>query len=236
MKKTALAIATMLPLMAGPSFAADSQSGVISVNGTGQIEMAPDIAIISAGVQARSKTTKAALAENNKKMASLFKELEKAGIAKKDIQTSNFNIYPEMRYPQKGQAQPPKIIGYTVNNQVTVKIRKLDSVGTVLTALVGAGANNMSGLRFDVSDKKGKLEEARKAAIKDARAKAQLYAGELGTKIKRLKSLSENGGYNPRPVMMRAAKMEMAMDAPVPVAEGSMSLSITVNTQWELDN
>ncbi|SNZ20813.1 SIMPL domain-containing protein [Cohaesibacter gelatinilyticus] len=237
MKKYLITLAAIIPLMVSPSLAAEQQAGTISINGTGMVEMTPDLAIISAGVHSRSKTTKQALADNNSKMAALFSTLEEAGIDKKDMQTSNFNIHPEMRYPRKGENKPPMIVGYNVNNQLTVKIRDLAKIGTVLTALVEAGANNMSGLRFDVSNKKSKLEEARKAALADAKAKANLYATELGVKIKRLKSLSESGGYNaPRPMMMKAARMEMAMDAPVPVAEGSLSLSINVNTTWELDN
>ena len=90
------------------------------------------------------------------------------------------------------------------------------NVGSVLTALVGAGANDMSGLSFDIANKDALMQDARKAAIADARSKAELYATELGTSVERLVSLSEGGGYSaPHPVMMRAAKME-AMASPVP--------------------
>ena len=239
MKKQFLTLATLLPLLVLPAHADEAKGGMISVTGTGIIDMAPDMAVVSAGVQSRAKQAQQALAENNTKMQALFAELEKAGIDKKDIQTDNFNIHPEIVYPQNSKSSPPRppeIVGYIVNNQVGVKIRKLENVGSVLTALVQAGANNMSGLRFDVSDKATLMDKARKAAIADARAKAELYATELGTSIKRLTSLSENGGYQPpAPIMMRAAKMEMAASS-VPVAEGTMSMSITVNTSWELAN
>ena len=238
MKKQILTLATVIPLMAAPAFAADiSQGGMVSVTGTGMVDMAPDMAVISAGVETRAKEAQQALQDNNTKMQALFAELEKAGIAKKDIQTDNFNIHPEITYPQRtksGEHRAPKIVGYVVNNRVGVKIRKLESIGSVLTALVGASANNMSGLQFGVSDKKGLMEKARKAAIADARKKADLYATELGTSVKRLVTLNEGGGYQPpAPMMMRTAKAEM-MDASVPVAEGTMSMSITVTTKWEL--
>ena len=240
MKKYLLVFAALLPLMTLPAAAdeASTTGGVISVSGVGIINKAPDMATVTAGVQSRAKTTEAALADNNDKMQALFTQLDKAGIEKKDIQTSNFNIYPQITYPKpgsNGESKPPKIEGYVVNNQVLVKIRSLDSVGTVLTALVKAGATNMSGLRFDIAEKDKLLQEARKAALADAHAKAELYAGELSASIKRLVTLSESGGFRgPQPVMMRAAKMEMA-SAPVPVAEGDMSISITVNTSWELN-
>lgn len=238
MKPILFALVATIPLLATPvSAAPESQAGIISVTGKGSVSMTPDMAVVSAGVQTQKKQAKEALAENNRKMAALMAELKKAGIESKDIQTSNFNIHPQMVYPKQREAKPPRIVGYNVSNQVAVKIRKLESVGTVLTALVEAGANNMSGLHFDVSDKAEKLAEARKAAIADARAKAKLYADGVDVKIKRLKSLSENGSYAPSPVMMRAPKMEMMADAaPVPVAQGSMSLSININTSWELDN
>ncbi|MCV6576023.1 MAG: SIMPL domain-containing protein [Cohaesibacter sp.] len=240
MKRFCITLAAILPLISTPTLAgnhqaASHQAGTLSISGIGKVDMVPDLAIISAGVESRAKTTKDALADNSRKMAALFATLEKAGIAKKDMQTSNFNIYPQMHYPNKSGQTPPKIIGYHVNNQLTVRIRDLAKIGTVLTALVDAGANNMSGLRFDVADKKAKLEEARIAALADAKAKASLYAAELGSEIKRLKSLSETSRSAPRPVMMRAAAMKMEMDAAVPVAEGSMSFSITINTVWELN-
>lgn len=238
MKKRLLILAALLPLMALPAAAQDTKGGTLSVSGTGSINKAPDMASVSAGVQSRAETAQAALTDNNTKMQSLFDTLEAAGIEKKDIQTSNFNIHPQLVYPRvkdNEEEQAPKIVGYVVNNQVSVNIYKLDLVGSVLTALVDAGANNISGLSFDISDKDALLDEARKQAIADARAKAELYAKELGTSIKRLESLSESGGFQaPQPVMMRA-KMELAA-APVPVAEGEMSISITVNTSWELDN
>lgn len=238
MKKQILTLAAIIPLIATPVLADQaSKGGMVSVTGTGIVDMAPDMAVISAGVETRAKEAQQALQDNNAKMQALFAELEKAGIAKKDIQTDNFNIHPEIVYPQRTKSnehRAPKIVGYVVNNRVGVKIRKLESVGTVLTALVNAGANNMSGLQFDVSDKKGQMEKARKAAIADARKKAELYATELGTSVKRLVTLNEGGGYQPpAPMMMRAAKAEM-MDASVPVAEGTMSMSVSVTTSWEL--
>ena len=244
MKHILITCLALLPLLASPITAQADEAdkhvnkhkgGTISVNGTGSINLPPDMARVSAGVMSRAKTAQAALADNNTKMTALIDELKKAGIKAKDIQTNNFNIHPDIIYPKRETRKPPQIVGYSVNNQVSVKIRELKKVGPVLTALVNAGANNMSDLSFDISNRKDRLAEARKKAITDARAKADLYAAEAGSKIKRMISLSEGGGsFNPRPVMMaRSAKMEM-VSSDVPVAEGSMSLSITVHTQWEL--
>ena len=159
MKRHLIIAAALIPLLTTQLFASEDsedKGGSLSVEGTGIVSKAPDMATISAGVQSRAKTAEAALADNNAKMEALFAALEKAGIARKDIQTHNFNIHPEIVYPKRtssAEPRPPKIVGYNVNNQIGVKIRKLSNVGSVLTALVNAGANNMSGLQFDISDK-----------------------------------------------------------------------------------
>ena len=235
MKKSLIIVTALLSLTILPAQAQDAKVGTISVTGEGSLHASPDMAILSAGVESIAKTAKEALADNNGKMAALMAELEKAGLQKKDIQTSNFNISPQMVYPDnRSTNKAPEVVGYAVNNRATIRIHDLASVGSVLTALVSAGANDISGLSFDISDKAKLLDEARKEALADARHKAELYASELGTSIDKLQSLSESGGFrSPQPIMMRAVKLE-AMSSDVPVAEGEMEVSITVNTSWFL--
>ena len=139
-------------------------------------------------------------------------------------------VYPD----SSTQPRAPEVVGYVVSNRATLRIHDLGSVGTVLTALVNAGANDISGLNFDISNKDELLDEARKEALSDARHKAELYAKQLGTDLSSLQSLSESGGFrSPQPMMMRAAKME-AVDSAVPVAKGEMEITITVNASWFL--
>ncbi|WP_319568101.1 SIMPL domain-containing protein [Cohaesibacter marisflavi] len=235
MNKSLIALTTLLFLTALPAGAEETNTGTISVSGTGSLSAAPDMAILSAGVESRAKDAKSALADNNDKMAKLMAELKKAGIEEKNIQTSNFNIHPQLVYPDSStQPRAPEVVGYVVSNRATLRIHDLGSVGTVLTALVNAGANDISGLNFDISNKDELLDEARKEALSDARHKAELYAKELGTDLSSLQSLSESGGFrSPQPMMMRAAKME-AVDSAVPVAKGEMEITITVNASWFL--
>ncbi|WP_119308257.1 SIMPL domain-containing protein [Cohaesibacter haloalkalitolerans] len=241
MKKSLIILTTLLSLSALPALADGDKTGgsdlksTIAVTGTGSLRAAPDMAILSAGVESMAKNAKDALADNNAKMAALMAELEKAGIEKKDIQTTNFNIHPQLVYPNSAsEARAPEVVGYVVSNRATVRIHDLGSVGSVLTALVNAGSNDISGLSFDISNKKELLDEARKAALADARHKAELYATELGSSVDKLQSLSESGGFiPPQPMMMRAAKLE-AVASDVPVAEGEMEVSITVNANWFL--
>nr|WP_320141351.1 SIMPL domain-containing protein [uncultured Cohaesibacter sp.] len=235
MNKRLITLTALLFLTALPAAAEETKAGMISVSGTGSLSAAPDMAILSAGVESRAENAKEALADNNAKMAKLMAELKKAGIKEKNIQTSNFNIHPQLVYSDsKAQPQAPKVVGYVVSNRATLRIHDLGSVGSVLTALVNAGANDISGLSFDISNKEKLLDEARKEALADARHKAELYAKELGTDLASLQSLSESGGFrNPQPMMLRAAKME-SVASDVPVAEGEMEVSITLNASWFL--
>ena len=237
MKKSLITLTALMCLAALPAAASDSNKGTISVSGKGSLSAAPDMATLSAGVESRAKEAKDALADNNTKMAKLMEELKKAGIKDKDIQTTSFNIHPQLVYPNSAsENRAPEVVGYVVSNRATVRIADLGSVGSVLTALVEAGANDISGLTFDISNKQALLDEARKEALADARHKADLYAKELGTKLNKLESLSESGGFQtPQPMMMRAAKFE-AISSDVPVAEGEMEVTITVNASWYLED
>ena len=197
MKKSLITLTTLLFLTALPATAEEMQTGTISVTGEGSLHAAPDMAIVSAGVESRAKNAKDALADNNEKMAALMAELKKAGIEGKNIQTSSFNIYPQLIYPKSSnEAKAPEVTGYVVSNRATIRIHDLGSIGSVLTALVNAGSNDISGLTFDISNKDQLLDEARKQALADARHKAELYAAELGSSLSSLQSLSESGGFS----------------------------------------
>lgn len=193
------------------------------------------MASLSAGVQSRAATAQEALKENNNKMAALFNELSKAGIDKKDIQTNHFNIHPVISHPKAGKNRTPKITSYSVENKVIIRIRDMEKTGSVLAALVKAGANSISNLSFDISDKKARLDEVRKAALLDARQKANIYAETLGRSIKELVSLSEAGSPDFRPLRAaQALSMDMLNESEVPVSGGELKLSISIKTSWAL--
>ncbi len=117
---------------------------------------------------------------------------------------------------------------------MTVRVRDLDKLGPILTAVVASGANSVDGLSFTVSDTNEKLDEARKEAVADARRKADLYATAAGVKLGRILSISEDGVSIPRPYAVRSEKMMAMSSAPVPVEAGEETLSATVNIVWEI--
>lgn len=169
--------------------------------------LSPDTASINSGVVSAAKTAQEALAANSAAMNRLFKELKGAGIADRDLQTSNFNIAPQYAPydPKKPQPAHRRIIGYQVSNGVTVRVRDLAKLGGLIDQMTTAGANRMNGISFYVDKTANLMEEARRKAMTDVRRKADLYADGLGVKLKRVLTISENVSRPGRGPCNRAA-------------------------------
>lgn len=239
----ALALAATLPGVAmahdvtqGPAIAAGNT--LLTVSADGRSTRTPDLAQFSAGVTTQGKTAGDALAANSADMNKVIAALKKAGIADKDIQTSNLSINPVYGQPTFGPngqvIQEARIIGYQASNQVNIRQRDLKSFGKVLDALVAAGANQVNGPNFMIENADAALDEARVAAMKKARARADLYAKAAGLRVARIVSISEGGGYVP-PMPVMYAKAEMAADAaPTPVAPGQVESQVSVAVLFEL--
>lgn len=231
-----IAAAAAASLLVGPkqtvSASADDLPRIVTVSGNGEIRVKPDMAIVTSGVTTEAATAKAALAKNNTAMAAVMKALKEAGIDEDDIQTSNFSVSPVYASPQPGHASSPQISSYQVSNQVTVRIRKLSGLGSTLDSLVQAGSNQVSGISFDVADPSSVTNEARRKAIADARAKAELYAGAAGASVGSVMQISEVSMSPVMPVRYRMA--EVATDASVPMAPGMNTLTANVTVTFEM--
>lgn len=209
----------------------------LTVNAEGTSTRTPDMATFSAGVTTQGDTASAALSANSRQMNSAMAALKRAGIAARDIQTSNLSLNPVYSEPARKpdgsyDASQRKIVGYEASNTVTVRARKLDAMGQVIDALVAAGANQINGPNFMLSEPQAAQDEARIDAMKSARAQAELYAKAAGLRIVRVISISENGGGSPSPVMfVRKASM---MEAAPPVAAGELETQANVSVQYEL--
>jgi uncharacterized protein YggE len=213
--------------------------GTISVEGHGEVSGVPDTALVTSGVTTQGVTAREALDANTAAMAQLIETLKAAGIEARDIQTSGFSVSPNYVYTDardaNGYTLPPKINGYIVSNSVSVRVRKLDTLGTVLDQAVTVGANTISGISFSVADPSALYEKARLAAFADAKTKANLYAGAAELQLGNIITLSEAQSYGqPEPYMMRAAMSEQADAAPVPVQAGELSFAINVSVTWAL--
>jgi uncharacterized protein len=206
---------------------------MISLNGHGEVHATPDIAIVTMGVLSSAATAQEALASNTKSMTDLLAALNAAHVDSKDISTSNFSVNPRYDYGQNN-GQPPKVTGYDVSNNVTVTLRKIETMGSLLDKVVSAGSNQINGISFSIANPQAAMDEARKAAVVDAKRKAELYAGSTAVSLGNIISISEGGAYQP-PMPMQA-KM-MAADsggAPVPIAQGEQVIAMDVNISWEI--
>jgi uncharacterized protein YggE len=209
-----------------------AEGTLLTVNADGTSEARPDMAIVNLGVTTEGQTAAAALAENARRMTALTAALRRAGIAERDIQTSNVSVYPQQVY---GENQAPRITGYQANNSVTVKVRRIDNTGRVIDAAVGAGGNTVNGVSFTHADPDAQLDIARRDAIAEARRRAELYASALGLRVNRIVSVNEGGGYSP-PIAV-AVERFAAQDnapAPTPVAPGEIETRVSVNVTFEL--
>ena len=227
-KLSALALAATLALpLAAPAMAEEARVPMINVTGTGTVEAAPDIATLSIGVTTQGETAVAALVANSAAMEAVMARLAAAGIEARDMQTSNLSVNPNWTGYDSGT---PTISGYVATNLLTVTIRDLAGLGPVLDAAVQDGANTMNGLSFGFADPEPLLDEARKEAVADARARAELLAAAAGVKLGRILSISE-GAPEGGPVPMYKAELAAA---PVPVAAGAMDVAASVTIFYEI--
>lgn len=242
---SALAAAALIPAAASaqnaPTVPAIAQgSTLLTVSADGRSTRTPDLAFYSAGVTTQGRTAAEALAANSTAMTRVFAALKKAGIADRDMQTSNINLSPVYSNavigPNGQVVQEARITGYQASNQVSIKQRNLKAMGSVIDALVDAGANNINGPSFQLDKADEAQDEARVAAMAKARARADLYARASGLRVVRIVSISETGAYSP-PMPIMYARAEMAAPPappPPPMAVGEVEAQINVTVQFEL--
>lgn len=222
---SAMALAQTVP---GPA----AETPRLVVTGEGQIEAAPDMAVISLGVRTDAKTAGEALAQNSVRVAAVLAGLRAAGIEARDMQTSGLSLGPQWEnYVVNGEGRN-RIIGFTASNMVTVRVRDLPALGGILDKVVADGANTFNGLQFDLQDRRTSLDEARRRAVLDARRKATLYAEAAGITLGPVLGLTEQGGGG-RPQPMFAREMSVASDK-VPVAEGEIEISASVEIVFSI--
>lgn len=210
------------------------QPRLLSLSGHGEVKAVPNLAVIDLGTLSQAATARAALDTNTKNMTALLTMLKASGIDDKDVMTSNFSVGPRYDYGSNN-AQPPKVVGYDVSNKVTVTVHKIADLGGILDKAVSAGSNQIDGISFTVADPQAQQDEARKTAVKDALRKADILSQAAGANLGPIITITESGGGMPvpTPMVMKAAR-GMAMDAPVPMAQGQMTISSDVNIVWQL--
>ena len=220
----ALAAAT---LIAAPARAQTQPPPAISVTGEARISVPPDMAQIDGGVISEAKTAREASDANNAAMGKVLLALKGAGIDEKDYQTSRLSLQPQSSSSRPGA--PPVITGYRASNRVTIRLHDVTKVANVIDTLVGAGANDIGGISFMVSQASKLLDDAREQAIADARRKAEIYARAAGVTLGEPLNISEGGA--PAPIVFR--RMAAAPES-APIAQGEETLQLSVSVSWAI--
>ncbi|MCL4106155.1 UNVERIFIED_CONTAM: hypothetical protein GTU68_058461 [Idotea baltica] len=195
------------------------------------------MALVALTVTREAKTARMALDANSKAMAEVLTAMQESGVAEKDLQTSNFSIQPKYHYPKRNSNSDnnaPTIVGYTVRNSLTVRVRELKNVGAILDQSVSLGVNEGGNITFTNNDPSAALAQARSLAVEDAIAKAETLAAAANVEVGNIQEMSEYGSPQ-RPAPM--AKMRMASaqyDEAVPVASGENSYRVSVSVSFDI--
>jgi uncharacterized protein YggE len=228
LQRTVFALSVLLAGMGSvqaQGLAQDRSSWTVSVTGEGSVAVTPDLAEVRAGVVSQGKTAKEASEANSRAMGTVLLTLKAGGIADIDIQTARFSIQPLY---EANRSPSQRIIGFQASNQIAIRIRDTTTIGDVIDRLVGAGANEFSGVSFQVSAPSKLLDAARADAMADARRKAEIYAGAAGLALGRATAIVEEGAAPP------AAFRTVAASAATPIVTGQETLRVSVSVTFEL--
>jgi uncharacterized protein YggE len=223
------------PSKAGELLAAEGESSQrsITVTGIGVISVKPDMAVLTVGVQTQDAKAATAQQENARQMDVLTKAIKGAGIAEADIRTSGYSIYENYDYSNNSQ----KVIGYVVNNNVTINIRDTAKISAIIDLAAQSGANRINGLDFTVSDESKYYVEALKAAVQNAKAKGEVLAAAGGVSLGQVLQMAEAsyGGALTKTSYNEAASFMAAGDrAATPIETGTLEISANVTVVYAI--
>lgn len=225
-------MAVFIFMMSSTTFAEESLR-IISVNGEGIVETSPDRATISVGVVSRNKDASKVQSENAGIVTEIINSVVALGVERKNIRTGHYNFHQIIRHDDRDRQI---FDGYEVNNTVTIIVDDLKLVGKVIDTSLNHGANQINSLHFGLKNKQSFQAEAIQLAVRDARAKAEIVARELGKNIIGVKSVSINSDSISAPRYHKMAMM--ANDAEsfeTPIEGGSLSCSASVNIDFEIN-
>ena len=228
-KALALGFALSLPLMAPLAGTALAEGATVNVIGEVTLQATPDMATVMLGVSTDGETAAATLSANNAAVTAVLKRLADAGIEDRDLQTSNLSLNPNWVGYDSGSM--PSIANYTAMNMLNVRVRDLSQLGMILDVSVMDGANTLNGITFELSDPRPVMDEARKAAFADAKARAELLVAAAGGKLGAIVSITETPNYASGSPMFRS---DAAAASPVPVATGQIGMAASVSVTFEL--
>ena len=205
----------------------------LNVNGLGQVYLTPDIAYIYIGVHTEGATASEAVDSNKGQTTDVIDALKNAGVAEKDIRTTNFSIWPSQQYGPDGTVTGSI---YMVDNTVYVTVRDLNGLGDLLDSAISAGANSVNSIQFDVADKAEAVKEARTKAVEDAKLQAQELADAAGVSLGDIQAINfyDNSPYPLSEYGKGGGGGEAAAGASVPIQPGQLTIAVTVSLTYSI--
>lgn len=219
-----------VPLPFSVTSVTTQKSDTFNVTGEGKVTAKPDIASVTAGISVQSQTVKAAQDQINSVINKVSQAVKQTGVDSKDIQTTNYSIYPAFDYTGGTQ----RITGYSASTNIFIKVRDLDNVNSVIDAATNSGANQISGVSFDVDDKAKFENEVRQKAVDEAKKKALDASRIAGFRLGRIINYSENLPGGPRPLSMIVGALDKAAGAPTQIKPGSSEITVSVTLSYEI--
>ena len=216
---------------------------LLEIQATGETYVKPDEATVTGGVVTFATTSREAADANAREMNRVVEAMRKAGVAARDIQTQSLSLAPQFNY-NRSDGMPPDITGYQATNNVTVRVREVDEASDILTTMFEAGANNVYGPNFSLSDDTQAVAAARADAVADARQQAEAYANAFGLKITRVLRISErarSSQYEPIIVTSRSRAAPPPPPPPPPsmsataIEVGELQQSVTLFVDYALE-
>jgi hypothetical protein len=192
----------------------------------------PDTAVVRLGAEARRPTLAEATADVAQRMTAVIERVRALGVRAEDVATVRYAIEPQIaRRPESDD--PARVVGYRVANLVQIKVRDVAAVGRIVDGAIGAGANVLQGVQFTLEDRKGAEATARERAVAAARATATQLAKAAGVQLGRLVSLTEGAANGP--VVPVHEMVALRAGAPGPVEAGELTIVVTVDARYRID-
>lgn len=218
-------------LLASPAWAQEVQR-TITVTGQGMVTAAPDRVSITVGVEETRPLAADALRSAAEQAQAIFAVLDAEGITGPDRQTTAIGLSPV--WSRVDRDSSPQVTGYSASTAVLIRVSEIDRLGAVLDTLGQAGANRIQAIRFELSESAALEGQARAAAVADARARAELYAGAAGVSLGPVLEIMESGGGG-GPVPLAMERMAVADAMTMPVAEGELTLTASVVLRFAIE-
>ncbi len=230
---------SLVPCTYGQSISAeDTLVPTLTVRGNAELSAAPDQALVQLGAVAQSESAKDAQEQVNRTVGAILTAIKAAGISEQNISTTELTLVPvheRINRTTDQQANLPRIVGYLATNVVRVEINEIDKIGDVIDAGIGAGANRLEGLYFELKDDTLLRQKALQQAALNAREKAESISGALNLRLGRILQITEEGVQTVRPQFI-ASRMAVAAAESTPVAPGRIQVSASVVIGYQIEN